>query len=192
MTLYEKGRDVPSLETSQISVHLRFGMLSVREVAKIAFEHSSLLLREIVWRSFFAQILWHNPRVISQPFRAKYNSLDWNNEDRLELWKTGATGFPIIDAGMRQLNDTGYMHNRVRMLTASFLVKNMGINWRHGEHYFAAKLMDFDLASNNGNWQWVAGTGCDAAPYFRIFNPVSQQAKFDPNFTYCKRYIKHF
>ena len=192
LTLYEKGRDVPSLETSQISVHLRFGMLSVREVAKIAFEHSSLLLREIVWRSFFAQILWHNPRVISQPFRAKYNSLDWNNEDRLELWKTGATGFPIIDAGMRQLNDTGYMHNRVRMLTASFLVKNMGINWRHGEHYFAAKLMDFDLASNNGNWQWVAGTGCDAAPYFRIFNPVSQQAKFDPNFTYCKRYIKHF
>lgn len=192
LTLYEQGRDVPSLETSQISVHLRFGMLSVREVAKIAFEHSSLLLREVVWRSFFAQILWHNPRVISQPFRAKYNSLEWNNEDRLELWKTGATGFPIIDAGMRQLNETGYMHNRVRMLTASFLVKNMGIDWRHGEHYFAAKLMDFDLASNNGNWQWVAGTGCDAAPYFRIFNPVSQQAKFDPNFTYCKRHIKHF
>lgn len=192
LTLYEQGRDVPSLETSQLSVHLRFGMLSVREVAKIAFEHSSLLLREVVWRSFFAQILWHNPRVINQPFRAKYNSLEWNNEDRLELWKTGATGFPIIDAGMRQLNETGYMHNRVRMLTASFLVKNMGINWRHGEHYFAAKLMDFDLASNNGNWQWVAGTGCDAAPYFRIFNPVSQQAKFDPNFTYCKRHIKHF
>ena len=192
LALYEQGRDVPSLETSQISVHLRFGMLSVREVVKIAFEHSSLLLREVVWRSFFAQILWHNPRVISQPFRAKYNSLEWNNEDLLELWKTGATGFPIIDAGMRQLNETGYMHNRVRMLTASFLVKNMGINWQYGEHYFAAKLMDFDLASNNGNWQWVAGTGCDAAPYFRIFNPVSQQAKFDPNFTYCKRHIKHF
>ena len=192
LTLYEQGRDVPSLQTSQISVHLRFGMLSVREVAKIAFEHSSLLLREVIWRSFFAQILWHNPRVTSQPFRAKYNSLEWNNEDRLELWKTGVTGFPIIDAGMRQLNKTGYMHNRVRMLTASFLVKNMGIDWRYGEHYFATKLMDFDLASNNGNWQWVAGTGCDAAPYFRIFNPVSQQAKFDPNFTYCKKYIKRF
>lgn len=189
---YEHVRNLPIHNTSQISVHLRFGFLSIREVAKVAFNYSECLLRELIWRSFFSQILWHNPHVISHPFRKKYNAIDWNSEEKINLWKEGRTGFPIIDAGMRQLNKTGYMHNRVRMLTASFLIKNMGIDWRLGERYFADKLMDYDLASNNGNWQWAAGTGCDAAPYFRIFNPITQQKQYDPNLIYCKKYIDDF
>lgn len=189
---YEHVRNLPTFETTQLSVHLRFGFLSVREVVKVVYKHSECLLRELIWNSFFSQILWHNPHVVSHPFKKKYNRIDWNSEDKIHLWKEGRTGFPIIDAGMRQLNKTGYMHGRVRMLSASFLVKNMGIDWRLGEQYFAEKLMDFDLASNNGNWQWVAGTGCDAAPYFRIFNPITQQKQYDPNLIYCKKYIDDF
>ena len=139
---------------------------------------------------FFCQILWHNPQVVNQSFKKKYDSLIWNDDAQSFLkWKHGQTGFPLVDAGMRELFDTGLMKNRVRMLTASFLVKNLGIDWRLGEAYFASKLLDYDLASNNGNWQWVAGTGSDAAPYFRVFNPITQQKKFDPDFVYCKKWL---
>ena len=189
---YENIRNQPLYDTTQLSVHLRFGFLSIREIVKVAHKYSESVLRELIWRSFFSQILWHHPHVVSQPFRKKYNDIEWNTDEKIALWKEGNTGFPIIDAGMRQLNKTGYMHNRVRMLTASFLVKNMGIDWRLGERYFADKLMDYDLASNNGNWQWAAGTGCDAAPYFRIFNPITQQNMYDPNLLYCKKYIENF
>tara|TARA_B110000908_G_scaffold1696_1_gene2180 strand:- start:44514 stop:45821 length:1308 start_codon:yes stop_codon:yes gene_type:complete len=191
LKLYEENRD--SIEkdgTTQISVHLRFGFLSVREVAKIAFQYSESLLKELVWRSFFSQILWHNPHVVDKCFKPKYEKLKWSKDKNLFMkWKYGQTGFPLVDAGMRELFDTGLMNNRVRMLSASFLVKNLGVDWKLGEAYFASKLLDFDLASNNGNWQWVAGTGSDAAPYFRVFNPETQQKKFDPNFIYCKRWL---
>ena len=191
LRLYDENRD--SIEkdgTTQISVHLRFGFLSVREVAKIAFQYSESLLKELVWRSFFSQILWHNPHVVDKCFKPKYEKLKWSKDKNLFMkWKYGQTGFPLVDAGMRELFDTGLMNNRVRMLSASFLVKNLGVDWKLGEAYFAAKLLDFDLASNNGNWQWVAGTGSDAAPYFRVFNPETQQKKFDPNFIYCKRWL---
>jgi deoxyribodipyrimidine photo-lyase len=188
---YNENRD--SIEkdgATHISVHLRFGFLSIREVAKTAFQYSESLLKELIWRSFFSQILWHNPHVVDKCFKPKYEKLKWSNDKKLFMkWKYGQTGFPLVDAGMRELFDTGLMNNRVRMLTASFLVKNLGIDWKLGEAYFASKLLDFDLASNNGNWQWVAGTGSDAAPYFRVFNPETQQKKFDPNFVYCKRWL---
>ena len=187
---YDINRDIPDLDgTSNTSVHLRFGFVSVREIASIAFQYSEPLLNEIIWRSFFSQVLWHNPHVVTSCYREKYNNLKWNDTTLFRKWKYGLTGFPIVDAGMRQLFDTGYMHNRVRMIAASFLVKNLGIDWRLGEAYFASKLMDFDLASNNGNWQWVAGTGCDASPYFRVFNPDTQLKKFDPKLKYCKKWI---
>lgn len=188
---YNENRD--SIEkdgATHISVHLRFGLLSIREVAKLAFQYSESLLKELIWRSFFSQILWHNPHVVDKCYKSKYDKLKWSNDKNLFMkWKYGQTGFPIVDAGMRELFDTGLMNNRVRMLTASFLVKNLGVDWRLGEAYFATKLLDFDLASNNGNWQWVAGTGSDSAPYFRVFNPETQQKKFDPNFVYCKRWL---
>jgi len=188
---YESNRDYPkSNGTTNISVHLRFGMKSVREIANIAYQYSDCLLNELIWRSFFAQVLWHNPHLVNSCFKAKYNNIKWDNDTILfRKWKYGETGFALVDAGMRQLFDTGYMHNRVRMVAASLLVKNLGIDWRLGEAYFASMLMDYDLASNNGNWQWVAGTGTDAAPYFRIFNPNTQLKKFDPNFVYCKKWI---
>jgi deoxyribodipyrimidine photo-lyase len=187
---YEESRDNPNLEgTSNASVHLRFGFLSIREVVKIAYQYSDGFLNELIWRSFFAQILWNYPRVVDSCFKEKYNNIRWNNNDLLFKWKCGETGFHIVDAGMRQLFKTGYMHNRVRMIAASFLVKNLGIDWRLGEAYFASNLMDYDLASNNGNWQWVAGTGCDAAPYFRVFNPNTQRERYDPNFEYCGKWI---
>jgi deoxyribodipyrimidine photo-lyase len=187
---YDASRDNPNLNgTSNASVHLRFGFLSIREVSKIAYQYSDTFLNELIWRSFFAQILWHYPKVVTSCFREKYNNIKWNNTDLFIKWKYGETGFPIVDAGMRQLFETGYMHNRVRMITASFLVKNLGIDWRLGEAYFASTLMDFDLASNNGNWQWVAGTGCDSAPYFRVFNPNTQLERYDPKLTYCKKWI---
>ena len=188
---YEKSRDFLNTEgTCNISIHLRFGLMSVRELAKIAYQYSESLLKELIWRSFFCQILWHNPQVVNQSFKKKYDSLIWNDDAQSFLkWKHGQTGFPLVDAGMRELFDTGLMKNRVRMLTASFLVKNLGIDWRLGEAYFASKLLDYDLASNNGNWQWVAGTGSDAAPYFRVFNPITQQKKFDPDFVYCKKWL---
>ncbi|MGC6490549.1 MAG: cryptochrome/photolyase family protein [Flavobacteriales bacterium] len=187
---YGTERDIPSVNgTTNISVHLRFGMMSVRELVKIAYQYSEPLLDELIWRSFFAQVLWNNPHVVHSPYREKYNTLKWNDSDLFRQWKYGNTGFPLVDAGMRQLYDTGYMHNRVRMIAASFLVKNLGIDWRLGEAYFASTLLDFDLASNNGNWQWVAGTGCDAAPYFRVFNPNTQLKRFDPDLIYCKQWI---
>jgi len=187
---YEESRDNPNVNgTSNASVHLRFGFLSIREVVKIALQYSEIFLNELIWRSFFSQILWNYPRVVDSCFKVKYNNLEWNSNDLLFKWQKGQTGFHIVDAGMRQLIETGYMHNRVRMIAASFLVKNLGIDWRLGEAYFASKLMDFDLASNNGNWQWVAGTGCDASPYFRVFNPNTQRERYDPNFKYCAKWI---
>lgn len=187
---YDASRNDPNLNgTSNASVHLRFGFLSIREVSKIAYQYSDTFLNELIWRSFYAQILWHYPKIVTSCFREKYNNIKWNNPDLYIKWKYGETGFPIVDAGMRQLFETGYMHNRVRMITASFLVKNLGIDWRLGEAYFASALMDYDLASNNGNWQWVAGTGCDSAPYFRVFNPNTQLERYDPKLTYCKKWI---
>ncbi|MDX1408654.1 MAG: deoxyribodipyrimidine photo-lyase, partial [Saprospiraceae bacterium] len=177
---YKKLRDIPASDgTTRLSVHLRFGTIGIRELVSKVKEHSEALLDELIWREFFMQILYHYPRVVEHNFREKYDALEWrNNEDEFEAWCQGRTGYPIVDAGMRELNETGYMHNRVRMIVASFLCKHLLIDWRWGEAWFARKLLDYELSSNNGNWQWAAGTGCDAAPYFRIFNPWTQQKKF--------------
>ena len=193
VSCYEKTRDIPFIETSNISVFLRFGLLSIRKLVVDFFEMNSTFISELIWREFFMQILFHFPEVVHKNFKPKYNNVQWrNNEEEFKLWCEGKTGYPIVDAGMRQLNETGYMHNRVRMITASFLCKHLLIDWRWGEAYFAEKLLDYELASNSGNWQWVAGTGCDAAPYFRVFNPITQQQKFDPNFEYIKKWIPNF
>ena len=191
---YEKFRDFPSEnKTSFLSPHLRFGSISIRECVKYAFSKNKIFLSELIWREFYSQILYNFPHVINQPFKAKYSNIKWrNNNDEYQMWCSGKTGYPIVDAGMNQLNSTGYMHNRVRMITASFLVKHLLIDWRLGERYFAEKLLDFDLSSNNGNWQWVAGTGCDSAPYFRVFNPETQQIKFDSKYEYVKKWIDDF
>ena len=191
VTDYDKFRDFPGKEhTTQIGHHLRFGTVSVRAVVAFANKKNQTFLSEIIWRDFFAQILWHFPKVITENFREKYNGISWrNNKEEFQNWCEGKTGYPIVDAGMRQLNATGFMHNRVRMITASFLVKDLLIDWRWGEAYFAEKLLDFDLASNNGNWQWAAGTGCDAAPYFRIFNPASQTERFDKSGEYIRKWV---
>jgi deoxyribodipyrimidine photo-lyase len=173
-----------------MGIHLRFGTMSVRKLASAASELNEIFLGELIWREFFAQLLWHHPRVVNQSFKKQYEGIRWrNHEKEFERWCEGETGYPIVDAGMRELNETGFMHNRVRMITASFLVKHLLIDWRLGEAYFAKKLLDFDLSSNNANWQWVAGCGCDASPYFRIFNPTSQTKKFDPQFDYIKRWV---
>ncbi len=191
MIHYEERKNNPAMDaTSHVSVSLRFGFVSIRKLVKLAFAKSEIWLNELIWREFFMQILANYPCVKTKSFKKQYDRILWqNNEEEFECWKNGQTGFPIVDAGLRQLNATGYMHNRVRMITASFLVKHLLIDWRWGEAYFAEKLMDFDLAANNGNWQWAAGCGCDAAPYFRVFNPVLQQQKFDPDFAYCLRWI---
>lgn len=191
---YEETRNFPAVKgTTQLGVHLRFGTISVRKLAKIAKENNLTFLKELIWREFFMQILYHFPKVVNHSFKAKYDAIPWeNNPDFLEKWKAGKTGFPIVDAGMRELNTTGFMHNRVRMITASFLIKHLLTDWRIGEAYFAEKLMDYDLSANNGNWQWCASSGCDAAPYFRIFNPDEQQKKFDPDFKYIKKWIPEF
>lgn len=191
---YEKTRNFPAVHgTTQLGVHLRFGTISVRKLAKIAKQNNFIFLKELIWREFFMQILWHFPHVVKKSFKPKYDAISWeNNEEFLEKWKSGKTGFPMVDAGMRELNATGFMHNRVRMITASFLVKHLLIDWRIGEAYFAEKLMDYDLSANNGNWQWCASSGCDSAPYFRIFNPEEQQKKFDPDFKYIKKWIPEF
>jgi deoxyribodipyrimidine photo-lyase len=188
---YAAVRDNPAVEgTSRLGVHLRFGTISIRELVRKAIELSEVFLNELVWREFFSSILWHFPHVENSAFKPKYNYISWrNNEEEFERWCNGETGYPIVDAGMRQLNATGFMHNRVRMVTAGFLVKHLLIDWRWGEAYFAEKLLDLDLASNNGNWQWAAGTGCDAAPWFRIFNPEIQQKKFDPKNEYVKKWV---
>ena len=188
---YEDRRNTPSVAgTTKLSPHFRFGSISVREACRRLDGKSLTLLKEFIWREFFMQILWHFPQVVNQSFKSKYNRIPWiNDEKEFEKWKFGNTGIPLVDAGMRELIHTGFMHNRVRMVVASFLVKNLLIDWRWGEAWFAEHLLDFDLAQNNGNWQWAAGTGCDAAPYFRVFNPISQQEKFDPQFEYIKKWI---
>lgn len=190
---YLNTRDIPALPTTGLSAHLKFGTISVREVYYTIIEKlgkAHPLLRQLYWRDFFTHIAYHRPDVFGSAFYKQYNHLVWNKSEKdFEKWCTGTTGFPLVDAGMRQLNTTGYMHNRVRMVVASFLVKDLHIDWRKGEKYFAQQLVDYDPALNNGNWQWVASTGCDAQPYFRIFNPWLQQKKFDPEALYIKRWL---
>lgn len=190
---YAATRDIPSVHgTSDLSPHLRFGTVSIREIV-LKVRDNETFLNELIWREFFMQILFHFPQVIKENFKPKYNSIPWrNNQSEFEKWCNGQTGYPMVDAGMRQLNATGYMHNRVRMITAGFLCKHLLIHWSWGEAYFAQKLLDYDLAANNGNWQWSAGTGCDAAPYFRVFNPTEQLKKFDPDLKYIKKWIPEY
>ncbi len=191
---YNTTRDFPHLKegTSKLGPHLRFGTVSCREMVKKGLQaEEQTFLSEIIWRDFFTQILWHFPHTLSKAFKPKYDAIQWrNNKEEFEKWKAGKTGYPLVDAGMRELNATGYMHNRVRMLVGSFLCKHLLIDWRWGEAYFAEKLLDYECASNIGNWQWVAGTGVDAAPYFRIFNPTTQIKKFDPKGSYIKKWVK--
>jgi deoxyribodipyrimidine photo-lyase len=188
---YDKTRDTPSLKgTTRLGIHLRFGTISIRKLATIAHELNETFLDELIWREFFMTIIWHFPKVINTSFREEYDRIKWrNNEEEFEQWCAGKTGYPIVDAGMREMNATGFMYNRVRMITASFLTKHLLIDWRWGEAYFAKKLLDYDLAANNGNWQWAAGCGCDAAPYFRIFSPQRQTEKFDPQQKYIKEWV---
>lgn len=188
---YGEFRNYPSKQnTSRLGIALRFGTISIRRCIEFALKHSESWLAELIWREFFMQVLDHFPHVVKRAFKPQYDRIHWqNDEESFRRWCRGRTGFPIVDAGMRQLDATGYMHNRVRMITASFLCKHLLIDWRWGEAHFAQKLDDFDLAANNGNWQWAAGSGCDAAPYFRIFNPQLQLAKFDSDFTYIKTWV---
>lgn len=191
---YEKQRDYPSKDsTSHLSAHIKFGTVSIREAyhqIKTMFGDSHPLITELYWRDFFTHITYHFPQVIGNAFHRKYEKIKWvDNKDLFRAWCEGKTGYPMVDAGIRELNATGYMHNRARMITASFLVKDLHIDWRWGERYFAQNLIDYDPAVNNGNWQWAASTGCDAQPYFRIFNPWRQQKKFDPDCDYIKKWI---
>ncbi|UII79814.1 deoxyribodipyrimidine photo-lyase [Flagellimonas sp. CMM7] len=190
---YEETRNFPSKEngTSRLGPYLRFGTVSIRKMMKKAIaEENEVFWNELIWREFFMQILWHFPNTVNNAFKPKYDRIVWrNNEAEFELWKKGQTGYPLVDAGMRELNTTGFMHNRVRMLTASFLCKHLLIDWRWGEAYFAEKLLDYDLASNIGNWQWASGSGVDAAPYFRIFNPTTQVDKFDGKKEYINKWV---
>lgn len=191
---YDKYRDFPALDhTSHLGIALRFGTISIRKCVAFALLHNETWLSELIWREFFMQILYHFPGVVFKCFKPQYELIEWrNNEEEFNRWCEGKTGYPIVDAGMRQLNQTGFMHNRVRMITASFLCKHLLIDWRWGEAYFANKLIDYELASNNGNWQWAAGCGCDAAPYFRIFNPTAQTLKFDKDLQYIKTWNPDF
>jgi deoxyribodipyrimidine photo-lyase len=192
---YDKTRDFPFITdgTSLLGIHFRFGTISVREKAIKALPLNAVWLSELIWREFFMQILYHFPSVLTESFQPKFNVLEWrNSEEDFNKWCNGQTGYPIVDAGMRELNQTGHMHNRVRMVVASFLTKHLFIDWRWGEAYFAQKLLDYDASANNGNWQWAAGTGADAQPYFRIFNPIAQQQKFDPGFIYIKKWVPEF
>ncbi len=191
---YKEQRDIPSVNgTTRISLHLRFGTVSIRALVKKATALNETWLNELIWRDFYMMILFHFPHTAKSSFKPQYDRVLWrNNEKEFKLWCEGKTGFPIVDAGMRELNETGFMHNRVRMIVSSFLVKDLLIDWRWGEAYFAEKLLDFDLSANNGGWQWAAGSGCDAAPYFRVFNPGEQQKKFDPEFKYIKKWIPEF
>jgi deoxyribodipyrimidine photo-lyase len=192
---YETDRNFPALEsgTSRLGLHLRFGTVSVRQLVKSSQAISSVWLSELIWREFFMQILWNFPDVETKSFRPQYEKIKWlKNKSDFERWTTGQTGYPLVDAGMRELIQTGHMHNRVRMVTASFLTKHLLHHWYEGERFFAQHLLDYDLSANNGNWQWAAGTGCDAAPYFRIFNPQTQLEKFDADLTYVKKWIPEF
>ena len=192
---YEKTRNFPSINgTSKIGLHLRFGTVSIREMVKKAeLSKNKTFLKELIWREFFQQILFHFPQTVNKSFKPKYDRIEWiNKEDQFTKWCSGQTGFPLVDAGMRELNQTGFMHNRVRMLVGSFLCKHLLIDWRWGEAYFAKKLFDYETASNVGNWQWVAGCGVDASPYFRIFNPHEQIKKFDNKLDYSKKWVPEF
>ncbi|WP_374109919.1 deoxyribodipyrimidine photo-lyase [Pelomonas sp. CA6] len=198
---YDRQRDFPALKgPSYLSPHLRFGTLSIRRLAREAWQRAQagergaeVWLSELIWRDFYHQVLFHHPRVVSQAFRPEYDRIEWERgpqaEALFQAWCQGRTGYPLVDAAMRQLNQTGYMHNRLRMVTASFLCKDLGLDWRRGEAYFAEQLLDFDLAANNGGWQWASSSGCDAQPYFRIFNPVTQSEKFDPEGRFIQRYL---
>jgi len=189
---YEKTRNFPALnKTSHLGIYLRFGAVSIRDVvAKADQSKNDTFLKELIWREFFMQILWHFPQTVTKSFRPKYDGILWgNNESWFEKWCTGKTGYPFVDAGMRELNATGHMYNRVRMIVASFLCKHLLIDWRWGEAYFAAKLLDYEQSSNVGNWQWAAGSGVDAAPYFRIFNPTEQIKKFDKDLSYIRMWV---
>ncbi len=196
LAAYDSERDRPDRDgTSRLSVHLRFGTVSVRELARHAFyapgRGAQVWLSELIWREFFQQMLYHHPHLVTRSFRSEFDRIHWpGTEAHFAAWCTGQTGYPIVDAGMRELNATGFMHNRVRMIVASFLTKDLLVPWLKGERYFAAKLLDYDLAANNGNWQWAASTGCDAQPWFRIFNPVTQSQKFDPEGHYIRRWVK--
>ncbi len=194
ISTYGQFRDYPALQrTTLLGIALRFGTISIRKCVAFAQQHNEVWLSELIWREFFMQILFHFPRVVHQSFKTQYDFIEWrNNEQEFARWCAGETGYPIVDAGMRQLNQTGFMHNRVRMIVASFLCKHLLIDWRWGEAYFAQKLNDYDLSANNGNWQWAAGCGCDAAPYFRIFNPYTQTLKFDKELTYIKTWNPEF
>ncbi len=191
---YEETRDIPSiLGTTRLSIHLRFGTISIRELANISFQTNEKYLNELIWRDFYQMIIFHFPLSVNNSFKKKYDQIKWvNNEDEFQKWCDGKTGYPIVDAGMRELSQTGFMHNRVRMIVASFLTKHLLIDWRWGEAYFATKLLDYELASNVGGWQWAASSGCDSVPYFRVFNPTLQQAKFDKNLLYIKKWIPEF
>lgn len=193
---YTENRNFPAFEnsTSKMGVHLRFGTISIRALARKVKELNETYLNELIWRDFYHAILWHYPRVgKGASFKLEYDRIEWrNNEQEFKQWCDGNTGYPIVDAGMRELNTTGFMHNRVRMIVASFLTKHLLIDWRWGEAYFAQKLLDFDLAANNGGWQWASGSGCDAAPYFRVFNPYLQTLKFDKDLKYIKKWVPEF
>lgn len=191
LSQYAERRDTPSIVgTARTSLHLRFGTVSVREMARTGFQHSDKWLTELIWREFYQAILHHFPHSATDAFRAKYDRIPWRHDEaHFKAWCEGKTGYPLVDAGMRELNATGFMHNRVRMVVASFLCKHLLLDWRWGERHFAEKLLDFELASNVGGWQWASGSGCDAAPYFRVFNPESQLKKFDPSGTYVKRWV---
>lgn len=191
---YEERRNFPAQRgTSRLGIHLRFGTLSIRKLALKASSLNATYMNELIWREFYAMILGNAPQVVDRAFKPQYDRIPWrNNEAEFDAWCAGTTGYPIVDAGMRELNATGFMHNRVRMIVASFLTKHLLIDWRWGEAYFAKKLLDFELASNNGGWQWAAGTGTDAQPYFRVFNPDSQTEKFDKDLTYIKKWIPEF
>jgi deoxyribodipyrimidine photo-lyase len=191
---YEETRDFPAVDsTSYLSPHLRFGTVSIRKMVNNAAQSNAVFLSELIWREFFMQILFSFPKVVTHNFKSAYDGIEWrNNEDDFKRWCEGKTGYPMVDAGMRQLNETGYMHNRVRMVVASFLCKHLMIQWQWGEAYFAQKLLDYELSSNVGNWQWAAGTGCDAAPYFRVFNPEIQLKKFDEKGSYIRKWIPEF
>lgn len=191
---YHETRDFPALDsTTHLSPHLRFGTVSIRKLVNWAANKNQVFLSELIWREFFMQILFSFPKVVTQNFKAAYDGIQWRNDpEDFKRWCSGTTGYPMVDAGMRELNETGFMHNRVRMVVASFLCKHLLINWQWGEAYFAEKLLDFELSANVGNWQWAAGTGCDAAPYFRVFNPEIQLQKFDEKGIYIRKWIPEF
>ena len=191
---YHLSRNFPAVKgTSKLSLHLRFGTISIRKLALIAREQNETYLNELIWRDYYQMIIFHFPKSAENSFKAQYDKIIWEkNEVHFDAWCTGKTGYPIVDAGMRELNATGFMHNRVRMVVASFLTKHLLLDWRLGAAYFAEKLLDFELASNTGGWQWAAGCGCDAAPYFRVFNPQAQQEKFDKSFEYIKKWVPEY